>query len=130
MSKSILLSATVAAGFMGSDHIRQTLADKPPALGRQCPRSRRTARVVRTLAAVSKLGIVGATALSLASAVATSAFAVGLRGVHGGSAMHVGIGGFRGAQASVDPYCAQRWAYYDPASGKYMDDEGEWRPCP
>jgi hypothetical protein len=138
MSKSILLSATVAAGAMRGDHIRQTLADQPPALGRQCPRSRRTARVVRTLAALSKLGIVGATALSLASAVATPAFAVGLRGVHGGSAMDVGIGGFRGAQASVGPavsradasYCAQRWAYYDPASGKYMDDEGEWRPCP
>ena len=127
MSKSILRSATVAAGFMRSDHIRQTLADKPPALGRQCPRSRRTARVVRTLAAVSKLGIVRATALSLALAVATPAFAAGLRG---GGAMDVGGGGFRGAQASVDPYCAQRWAYYDPASGKYMDDEGEWRPCP
>ena len=62
MSKSILLSATVAAGAMRSDHIRQTLADQPPALGRQCPRSRRTARVVRALAAMSKLGIVGVTA--------------------------------------------------------------------
>jgi hypothetical protein len=135
MSKSILLSATVAAGAMRSHHIRQTLADQPPALGRQCPRSRRTARVVRTLAAMSKLGIVGVTALSLASAVATAAFAVGLRGVHGGSAMHVGSGGFRGAQASVvsradASYCAQRWAYYDRASGKYMGDDGEWRPCP
>ena len=37
----------------------------------------------------------------------------------------------RGAQASVGSvvsstdasYCAQRWAYYDPASGKYMGDE-------
>ena len=44
----------------------------------------------------------------------------------------------RGAQASVGSmvsstdasYCAQRWAYYDPASGKSMDDNGEWRPCP
>ncbi len=43
----------------------------------------------------------------------------------------------RGAQASVGSvvsrtdasYCAQRWAYYDPASGKYMGDDGEWRPC-
>jgi len=32
-------------------------------------------------------------ALSLASAVATPAFAVGLCGVHGSSAMHVGSGG-------------------------------------
>jgi hypothetical protein len=85
---------------------------------------------------MSKLGIVGATALSLALAVATPAFAVGLRGV--GGAMHVGSGGFRGAQASVGSvvssadasYCAQRWAYYDAASGKYMGDDGEWRPCP
>ena len=46
-----------------------------------------------------KLGIVGVTALSLALAVATPAFAVGLRG--DGGAMHVGNGGFRGAQASI-----------------------------
>ena len=81
---------------------------------------------------MSKLGIVGATALSLALAVATPAFAVGLVG--GGGAMHVGSGGFRGAQARVPSntdasYCAQRWAYYDRASGKYMGDDGEWRPC-
>jgi uncharacterized protein YdeI (BOF family) len=83
---------------------------------------------------MSKVGIVGATALSLVVAVATPAFAVGLRG---GGAMHVGSGGFRGAQASVGSvvssvdasYCTQRWAYYDRASGKYMGDDGEWRPC-
>ena len=84
---------------------------------------------------MSKLGIVGATALSLALAVATPAFAAGLRDVQGGSAMDVGSGGFRGAQASAvsradASYCAQRWAYYDAASGKYMGDDGEWRPCP
>jgi hypothetical protein len=88
---------------------------------------------------MSKLGIVGATALSLALAVATPAFAVGLRGVRDGGAMQVGSGGFRGAQASVGfvkssgadaSYCAHRWAYYDPASGKSMGDDGEWRPCP
>ena len=88
---------------------------------------------------MSKLGIVGATALSLALAVATPAFAVGLRGVRGDSAMDVVSGGFRGAQASFGSvvlsgadasYCAQRWAYHDPASGKYMGDDGEWRPCP
>ena len=81
---------------------------------------------------MSKLGILGATALSLTLAVATPAFAVGLRG---GGAMLVGSGGFRGAQASAvwradASYCAQRWAYYDPASGKSMGDDGEWRPCP
>ena len=81
---------------------------------------------------MSKLGIIGATALSLALAVATPAFAVGLRG---GGAMHVGSGGFRDAQGSAvsrtdASYCAQRWAYYDPASGKYMGDDGEWHPCP
>ena len=84
---------------------------------------------------MSKFFIVGPTALSLALAVTTPAFAVGLRG---GGTMHVGSGGFRGAQASVGSvvssadasYCAQRWAYYDRASGKYMGDDGEWRPCP
>ena len=84
---------------------------------------------------MSKLGIVGAAALSLALAAATPALAAGLRG---GGAMHVGSGGFRAAQASVGSgvssadasYCAQRWAYYDPASGKYMGDDGEWHPCP
>jgi BA14K-like protein len=84
---------------------------------------------------MSKLGIVGATALSLALAVATPAFAAGLRGVSDGGAMHIAGGGFLGAQAGVvsktdASYCAQRWAYYNPASGKYMDDGGEWRPCP
>ena len=88
---------------------------------------------------MSKLVIVGATALSLASAVATPALAVGLRGVSGGGMMDVGSGGLRGAQASIGSavasgadasYCAQRWAYYDPASGKAMNDDGEWRPCP
>jgi hypothetical protein len=44
-------------------------------------------------------------------------------------------GGFRGAQARVvstadASYCRQRWAYYDPASGTAMDDNGDWRPCP
>ena len=85
-----------------------------------------------------KLIGIGATALSLALAVATPAFAVGLRGVPGGGAMHVGSGGFRGVQASVGSvvsstdasYCAPRWAYYDPASGMYMGDDGEWHPCP
>jgi hypothetical protein len=85
---------------------------------------------------MSKLGIVRATALLLALAVATPAFAVGLRNV--GGAMHVGNGGFRGAQASIGSvgasatdasYCRHRWAYYDPESRKYMDDGGQWRPC-
>jgi hypothetical protein len=84
---------------------------------------------------MSKLGIVRATALLLALAVATPAFAVGLRG---GGAVHVGNGGFRGAQASIGSvgasatdasYCRHRWAYYDPESRKYMDDGGQWRPC-
>jgi hypothetical protein len=82
---------------------------------------------------MSKLGMIGAAALSLALAVATPAFALGVRG---GGAMHVG---FHGPQVSVGSavssgadasYCAQRWAYYDPASGKSMDDDGQWRPCP
>jgi hypothetical protein len=85
---------------------------------------------------MSKLGIVGVTALSLVLTVATPAFAMGLRG--GDGAMHVGSGGFRGVQSvdSVVPgdadasYCAQRWAYHDAASGKYMGDDGEWRLCP
>ena len=50
--------------------------------------------------AMSKLGILGATALSLALAVATPAFAVGLRGVCGVDTMYVGSG-FRIAQPSA-----------------------------
>jgi BA14K-like protein len=82
---------------------------------------------------MSKLGIGGAAALSLALAVATPAFATGVRR---GGAMHVG---FHVPQESVAPVassgadvssCARRWAYYDPASDKYMGDDGEWRPCP
>jgi hypothetical protein len=48
------------------------------------------------------------------------------------------VGGFGGARASTASFvpseaaaahCAQRWAYYDRASGKYMGDDGQWRPC-
>jgi hypothetical protein len=89
---------------------------------------------------MSRLSIVGAMALSLALAVGTPTIAAEPHGVHGhgGGAMHVGSGGLGGAQAkrrlpSIEDasalYCTQRWAYYDPASGKYMGDDGEWRPC-
>jgi BA14K-like protein len=79
---------------------------------------------------MSKLGIVGATVLSLA--LAAPAFAAGPRSGPGADAI-------RGVQAGVNSgvpsasdasYCAQRWAYYDPAAGKYMGDDGEWRTCP
>jgi pimeloyl-ACP methyl ester carboxylesterase len=81
---------------------------------------------------------VGVTALSLALAVATPAFAGGHRGVRAGGVMYVGSGGPRVTQAravsvvsSADAaYCRQRWAYYDSTSGEYMDDNGHWRPCP
>jgi hypothetical protein len=85
---------------------------------------------------MSKFGIVRAAALSLALVVATPAFAAGLDGVRGGDLMDVG--GFGGAQTSIRSFvpseaaaahCAQRWAYYDRASGKYMGDDGQWRPC-
>jgi hypothetical protein len=87
-----------------------------------------------------RLSVAGATALSLALAVGTPTFADVHRGVHrhGGGAMHAGSGGLGGAQAKRQPpgiedasalYCTQRWTYYDPASGKYMGDDGEWRPC-
>jgi hypothetical protein len=86
---------------------------------------------------MSKLGIVGATAVSLALAVTSPALAMGLHGGVRGGAMHVGYG-LRSARASIGPvvssadasYCRQRWAYYDAASGKYMGDAGNWRPCP
>src|SRR4030088_3714315 len=54
----------------------------------------------------------GATALSLALAVATPAFAVGLRS---GGAMHVGTGGLRGALGNVRPVVSSaddsRWPH-------------------
>jgi hypothetical protein len=85
---------------------------------------------------MSKLGIVRAAALSLALAVATPAFAAEVHGVHGGDL--IDVGGFHKAQTSIGSFvpsnaaaahCAQRWAYYDRASGKYMGDDGQWRPC-
>jgi hypothetical protein len=88
---------------------------------------------------MSRLSIVGATALSLVLAVGTPTFAAEPHGVHGGGAMHVRSGGLGGAQAkrwhrgiekASALYCAQSWGrYYNPASGKYMGDDGEWRPC-
>jgi hypothetical protein len=83
---------------------------------------------------MSKLGIVVVTVLSLVSAVATPAFAVGSHGASG-IMDDVGSGGFNDVQESVGPnvphaaHCAQRWAYYEPATGKYMGDDGQWRPC-
>jgi hypothetical protein len=77
---------------------------------------------------MSKLGIVGAAALSLASAVATPALAVELHGVRGGDLMDASTGSFVPSEAAA-AHCAQRWAYYDQASGKYMGDDGQWRPC-
>ena len=80
-----------------------------------------------------KLGILKVTAVSLALAVATPAFAAGYAG-----AMHVGNNQFGGTQVTVGSpvstgsdasSCRQRWAYYDAESGKYMGDDGEWRSC-
>jgi hypothetical protein len=86
---------------------------------------------------MSKLGIVGAMALSLTFAAGTPASAMGLRGLHDVSAIRIG-GGLLGARASIGStvssadasYCAQRWAYYDSVSGKAMGDDGQWRSCP
>lgn len=79
---------------------------------------------------MSKLGILKVTALSLALAAATPAFAAGFRG----GAMYVGSGGSRVAQTSagsVDAaYCASLGAYYDSTSREYMDGTGRWNPCP
>jgi hypothetical protein len=77
---------------------------------------------------MSKLGIVGAAALSLASVVATPALAVELHGVRGGDLMDASTASFVPSEAAA-AHCAQRWAYYDRASGKYMGDDGQWRPC-
>jgi hypothetical protein len=89
--------------------------------------------------AMSKLGMAGATALSLAFAVATPALATRLRvGVGGSGPMRLGKVEFHNAQPSIGSlgprganaaYCRQRWPYYDPASGTYMGDDGIWRPC-
>ena len=87
---------------------------------------------------MSKLGIVGATALSLALAVTTPALAVGLYGGVSGGAVHVANNGLRSARASIGSgvssadaaYCRSLGAYYDSTSGKYMDGTGLWRPCP
>ncbi|HEX3442479.1 MAG TPA: hypothetical protein VHT93_19235 [Pseudolabrys sp.] len=92
---------------------------------------------VSRINAMWKFGIVLATALSLASAVATPAFAARFSGIRGGDAMALASGGPRVTQASTGSvvsaadaaYCRQRWAAYDSTTGKYMDDEGEWRPC-
>ena len=85
---------------------------------------------------MSKFGILGAVALSLGLAVAAPASAAELRGGASVDTMYVGSGGVRIAQPSAGPavssaiaHCQQRWAYYDSTSGKYMGDDGQWRPC-
>src|SRR5258708_36092682 len=85
---------------------------------------------------MSKLGIVGAAALSLALAVATPAFAVELHGVRGGDLMDVG--GFGGAQASTGSFgpgggaaapFAPRLGDYPPAAREDMGDDWQGGPC-
>jgi hypothetical protein len=87
---------------------------------------------------MSKSAIMGAVALSLTFAVATPAFAARFQDEGGGRAMRLGNIGFTDVQTSVgapgspsaDAYCSQRWPYYDPSTGKYLNDDGEWHVCP
>ena len=66
---------------------------------------------------------VGSSTSGVANASASSR-----KGLHAsGPGWHLKRAVPSGADAS---YCAQRWAYYDAASGKYMGDDGEWRACP
>jgi hypothetical protein len=52
--------------------------------------------------------------------------------------MRLGDVEFNGAQTSVgapgspsaQAYCSQRWPYYDPTTGKYLQDDGDWHVCP
>jgi hypothetical protein len=82
---------------------------------------------------MSKLAMMGAAALSLALTVATPALAVEVNG--GGNWMPFGGGsraeGSGGSVVRSDAvaHCLQRWAYYDQTSGRYMGDDGQWRPC-
>jgi hypothetical protein len=88
---------------------------------------------------MSKSAIMGAVALSLAFAVATPAFAAESRAQAGSGAMRLRNIEFRDTQAtgvgapgspSAVAYCTQRWPYYDPSTGKYMNDDGQWHVCP
>jgi hypothetical protein len=91
---------------------------------------------------MSKFGIVGATALSLALAVATPAFAVGLRG---GGTMHVGRGGSVVLKRASAPWYRALMPPIAPSAGRTTTGRpgsiwatmvsgvlahGEWRPCP
>jgi BA14K-like protein len=87
---------------------------------------------------MSKSAIMGAVALSLAFAVATPAFAASFREGAGSGAMRSGSVELHDAQNSVgapgspsaQAYCSQRWPYYDPTTGKYLQDDGVWHSCP
>ena len=86
---------------------------------------------------MSKSAIMGAVALSFAFAVATPAFAARFHDQGRGRA-RLGNVEFNDAQTSVgapgspsaQAYCSQRWPYYDPSTGKYLQDDGEWHHCP
>jgi hypothetical protein len=85
-----------------------------------------------------KSAIMGAVALSFAFAVATPAFAARSHDEGRGGAMRLGNVEFNGAQTSVgapgspsaQAYCSQRWPYYDPSTGLYLQDDDEWHKCP
>jgi hypothetical protein len=88
---------------------------------------------------MSKSAIMGAVTLSFAFAVATPAFAEGFRDDGTRDAARLRDIEFNNAQApsvgapgspSATAYCSQRWPYYDPTTGKYLNDDGEWHVCP
>jgi hypothetical protein len=87
---------------------------------------------------MSKSAIMGAVVLSFAFAVATPAFAARLHDQGRGSTMRLGNVEFNDAQTSVgapgspsaQAYCSQRWPYYDPTTGLYLQDDDEWHKCP
>ena len=84
------------------------------------------AGVVRrqTRRGLHRAGVAGAAAVGTAAAIGTAAYnGVGYYGnPYYQNADYVTYGSYEAANCPG-------WAYYDKASAKYMDNNGDWRPC-
>lgn len=78
----------------------------------------------QTRRGLHRAGVAGAAAVGTAAAIGTAAYnGVGYYGnPYYQNAGYVTYGSYGAANCPG-------WAYYDKASGNYMDNNGDWRPC-
>ena len=132
VAKFVLASAAfgcatwLSFGWSGERGISLSVASAQERVGRPAtPASVAGVARRQTRRGLHRAGVAGAAAVGTAAAIGTAAYnGVGYYGnPYYQNAGYVTYGPYRAAD------CDQGWAYYDKASGKYMDNNGDWRPC-